>query len=193
MRVLQVTVLLACLGAFPAAAQVLEAKAFEFTPPAVSVGRFGDQVGMLPKERDDYATNLATFAGNLVIEKKASAPSLDTAKRLLAVALHMSPRNRHALVVGFQLKKGVLPKEKKADYSSSTLSRLLLSRSRVLAAEDDAEGKLLARCLVEISATIDPRNEDAVFEFEIQRLDTGDVDWEALYVAPKKEEKVGEP
>jgi hypothetical protein len=108
---------------------------------------------------------------------------------LLTLALHLSPRNRQALVLGFQLKKGLLPKEREADYSATVLSRLLLSRARILTKEDDEESKLLARCFVETAAVIDPRNEDAVFEFEIQRLDHGDVDWEQFYVWPKTEEE----
>jgi hypothetical protein len=38
---------------------------------------------------------------------------------------------------------------------------------------------------VELSATIDPRNEDAVFAFEIQRIDSGDVDWRLVTEAAK--------
>jgi hypothetical protein len=66
------------------------------------------------------------------------------------------------------------------------LSRLLLTRAKILAQEPDANGQFLAKCFIEIAATIDPRNEDAVFEFEIQRLDHGDVDWEILFNSPKK-------
>jgi len=191
MRIRQVTLtlLFACLGSALAPAQEEEAKAFEFVPLVVERSLFSDQVKMMTKERDEYATNLAIFAGNFVIERKASALSLETARRMLAVALHLSPRNRNALVIGFQLKKGILPEGHKADYSPAVLSRLLLSRGRLLSQEEAEDGKLLARCFVEIAAIIDPRNEDAVFEFEIQRLDHGDVDWEALYDVRKKEDE----
>lgn len=172
-----------------AGAQEAPQKAFEFIPPVVGHALFGDQVGMLDQERGEYASNLATYAGNLVVEQKADPTSLQTAKRMLAVALHLSPRNRHALVVSFQLKKGVLPPVKKSDYSVAVLSRLMLSRSRLLTQDQSKESKLLARCLVEIAATIDPRNEDAVFEFEIQRLDHGDIDWDVLFVSPKQEQE----
>jgi hypothetical protein len=143
---------------------------------------------MLAQERDEYATNLSTYAANLVVEEKASEGSLETARRLLALAMHLSPRNRQALVVNFQLRKGVPPQVKETDYSPSVLSRLLLSRGRLLAQGKNDSEKLLARCFIEISATMDPRNEDAVFAYEIQRLDSGDVDWKVITDARKSEE-----
>ena len=33
---------------------------------------------------------------------------------------------------------------------------------------------------VELAAHIDPRNEDAVFEYENQRIDEGEIDWSLL-------------
>lgn len=195
MRILQVALLLSFSGIPMTMAQgpdapAEEAKAFEFVPPLVKVSRFGDKVKMLVTERDDYATNLAIFAGNLITEKKANALSLDVAKRLLALARHLSPKNRSALVLGHQLKRGVLPAIKKADYSSPVLARLLLTRSQLLGKEDKSpDGLLLARCFTEVAATIDPRNEDAVFEFEVQRIDHGDIDWTKLYHSPREAEE----
>lgn len=174
----QAALLLACLLPLGAAGEVPE---FVFEPPVVKVSRFGEEVKMMPKERDEYATNLAIHAANLVREEEADPVSLLTAKRLLATALHLSPRNRQALVTGFQLKKGILPEARQPDYTAPVLSRLLLSRARLLLRDDEEEGRVLARHFIELAATIDPRNEDAVFEFEVQRLDHGDLDWEPLF------------
>jgi hypothetical protein len=184
MRILQATALAIFLITPSARAQ--ETKAFDYTPPALGLRIFGDAVNMLAQERDEYATNLSIHAANLVVEKKASAPSLESARRLLALAMQLSPRNRQAHVVNGQLRKGVLPGVKKGDYSPAVMSRLLLSRARLLAQGDNESEKLLARCFIEISAEMDPRNEDAVFAYEIQRLDTGDIDWDAI-TDPKKE------
>ena len=158
---------------------------FSYEPPVVKQQLFGKDVNMLARERDEYATNLSTYVANQVIEEKASAESLSAARRILALAMHLSPRNRQALIVNGQLRKGVIPQIKKGDYSASVLSRLLLSRSRILSQAKQPADQLLARCFVELAATIDPRNEDAVFAYEIQRLDFGDVDWDSITDAKK--------
>lgn len=157
-----------------------EKKEFDYKPPVVGHRIFGESVNMLAQERDEYATNLSTYAANQVVEEKASAESLETARRILALAMHLSPRNRQTLVVNFQLRKGVPPEMKKNDYSPAVLSRLLLSRARLLAQGKNDNEKLLARCFIELAAAMDPRNEDAVFAYEIQRLDSGDVDWSTI-------------
>ena len=82
----------------------------------------------------------------------------------------------------FQLREGVLPDVKKGDYNPRTFARLLLARAKLLRkdASDDESGKLLASCFIEMAAYIDPRNEDAVFEFESQRIDHGEINWALL-------------
>ena len=155
-------------------------KAFAYQPPVVEKCLFDDSLSMFDRERVEYATNLATYAAKCVVEKGADAASLEQARRIIGLALHLSPRNRQALVVNFQLKQGVLPEVKKGDYNPRTLSRLLLSRARLLAQGENENGKLLAGCFVELAALIDPRNEDAVYAYEIQRLESGDVDWRLI-------------
>ena len=186
MRIRQATVLATILIApLAAAQQETKEKAFEYNPPVVTQRIFGESVGMLAQERDDYATNLSTYAANLVVTEKATDESLETARRILALAMHLSPRNRPTLVVNYQLKKGVPPVVKKSDFSPSVLSRLLLSRARLLAKGKNESEQLLSRCFIEISAAMDPRNEDAVFAYEIQRLDHGDIDWKVITDAGK--------
>ncbi|MBL48786.1 MAG: hypothetical protein CMP28_07530 [Roseibacillus sp.] len=86
------------------------------------------------------------------------------------------------MVVNFQLREGVLPEVKKGDYNPRTFARLLLSRAKLLLknANDNMSEKLLGHCFVELAAHIDPRNEDAVFEYENQRIDEGEIDWSLL-------------
>ena len=165
---------------------------FSYKPPVVERQLFSKDINMLAEERDQYATNLATYAANMVVDTDASPDSLAECRRMLALAMHLSPRNRQALIVNFQLKKGVIPQVKKSDYSASVLSRLLMSRSLLLSQGNREDEQLLARCFVEMAATLDPRNEDAVFAFEIQRLDHGDVDWNEL-MDSKKPVEVPEP
>lgn len=170
-----------------------ETPKFSYQPPVVERQLFSRDINMLAEERDQYATNLATYAANMVVDADASPESLAECRRMLALAMHLSPRNRQALIVNFQLKKGVIPQVKKSDYSASVLSRLLMSRSLLLSQGKREDEQLLARCFVEMAATLDPRNEDAVFAFEIQRLDHGDVDWNEIMDSQKPAEEAPAP
>lgn len=157
------------------------APAFAYVPPVVKEVVFGDAV-MLEQERRSYATNLATYAANLVVMKKASKESLASARRILALAFHLERRNKQAVVVNFQLREGVLPEVKKGDYNPRTFSRLLMARAKLLLRGDgeNVNERLLGRCFIEMAAHMDPRNEDAVFEHESQRIDSGELDWGLL-------------
>jgi len=153
------------------------AKVFTWTPPKVGNGMFTNDLGMLDSERNDYSTNLATYATNHVLAAKASPASLEEARRVLALALHLSPRNKKALVVTFQLGKGILPEAAESEYSPQSLARLLLSRGQLLEKQPGAENVQLSRMFIELAAGMDPKNEDAVYASEVQRLDHGSVNW----------------
>ena len=153
------------------------AKPFSWAPPKIGNGMFTNDLGMLDSERQDYSTNLATYATNRVIAAKASAASLDEARRILAVALHLSPRNRKALVVTFQLGKGILPEAVVSDYSPQVLARLLLTRGQLLEKQGGEQNVKLSRMFLELACDMDPKNEDIVYASEVQRLDHGSVNW----------------
>jgi hypothetical protein len=156
-----------------------EAK-FEWTPPKTGAGLFSEQLGMLEREREEYADSLAAYASNRVAAASASAASLTEARRLLALALHLAPRNRKALVLGFQLSRGVLPVATPGDYRPDVLAGLLFTRAQLLKQQGGGENQLLARIFTELSAEMDPKNDDAVYASELQRLDQGPVDWSSL-------------
>ncbi len=153
---------------------------FEWNPPKTGAGVFTDALGMLDREREEYADNLAGYASNQVAAAKASVASLAEARRLVALALHLSPRNRKALVLSFQLSRGVLPEAVPGDYRPDVLAGLLHTRGQVLKQQGGAENGLLARIFTELAAEMDPKNDDAVYASELQRLDQGAVDWSAL-------------
>ena len=155
-------------------------KAFAWNPPKVAQSLFTPDLGMLDAEREEYATNLATHAANQVSAAKASPQSLADARRILALALHLSPRNKRALVVNFQLGHGLLPEGSTGNYSAQVLARLLLSRGQLLDKQGGEENQRLARIFIELAAGIDPKNEDAVYASEVHRLDHGAVDWSLL-------------
>ena len=155
-------------------------KSFEWDAPKVKQSSFTPELGMLDSEREEYATNLATHAVNQVVAAKASAQSLAEARRMLALALHLSPRNKRALVVNFQLSKGILPEVAEGNYSPQVFARLILTRGQLLEKQGGDENKRLARYFIQLAASMDPKNEDAVYASEVQRLDHGVVDWSAI-------------
>jgi hypothetical protein len=161
-------------------------KSFVWNPPKVTESLFTVDLGMLDSEREEYATNLAVHAVNEVVAGKASPASLSDARRMLALALHLSPRNKRALVANFQLSKGMLPEVSQTDYSPQVFARLLLTRGQLLEKQGGDENKRLALLFVQLSASMDPKNEDAVYASEVQRLDHGEVDWSAITDGPVK-------
>jgi hypothetical protein len=171
----------ACFLCIAATAGAADEKAkFEWNPPVVGAGVFTDQLGMLDREREEYANNLAGYASNRIAAAKASAASLNEARRLVALALHLAPRNRKALVLSFQLSRGVVPEADPANFRPEVLAGLLFTRSQVLKEQGGAENLLLSRVFTELAAEMDPKNDDAVYASELQRLDQEDVDWSAF-------------
>lgn len=155
------------------------APAIRYEMVTIKKSLFAD-FSMLVQERDEYATNLTRLALTLIHEDPESEKGVADARRLLALALHLSIRNRSAVVANHQLAKGILPEQKNADYSTQVFARLLLTRGQLLKKQDKAS-QFVGECFVEIAAGLDPRNEDAVYEFELQKLDGKQVDWAPFY------------
>ncbi len=178
-RIGQVAIPLAAL-LIASAVAAAEKAPFTWKEPRIGAGVFSDGLGMLDREREEYADNLAIHAVNEVARTKASAASLEKARRYLALSLHLAPRNKRALVANYQLSRGVVPEPVESDYSSEVLARLLFTRSQVLRQQKGPENVLLSRYFTELAAELDPRNEDAVYASELQRLDHGRLDWKML-------------
>lgn len=161
-------------------AQENQKPAFDYKPPIVGTGIFTNDLGMLDKEREEYAHNLANYTGQHISQQKASKESLELARRFLALSLHLAPRNRKAVVMNFQLQRGIIPATEESDYSPTVLARLLLTRAQLLVKSKNTEDLLLGRCFSEIAAEIDPTNEDAVYASELLRIDKRQVIWSQL-------------
>ena len=169
-------------------------RTFVWEPLKIVHSVFTPDLGMLDAERQEYATNLASLAARQVVAAKASPQSLADARRMLALALQLSPRNKRAIVVNYQLSKGILPEVTEGNYSLQVFARLLLSRGQLLEKQEGDENKRLARIFVHMAAGLDPKNEDAVYASEVHRLDYGPVDWGAITSNPeKKPESPGPP
>lgn len=154
--------------------------ALNWEPLKVQASAFTRDLGLLDSERDEYATNLADCAAQAILTGKTDPETLEQARRLLSLALNLSPRNRRAIVVNFQLAKGLIPEDTKGDFSPPTMARLLSTRSGILANSDSQEDQLLARMFCHLAAELDPKNEDAVYASELDRLDHGNLDWTFL-------------
>jgi hypothetical protein len=151
---------------------------FTWEPIRVQQSMFTRDLGMLDTEREEYATNLAALAVNRIAADKASPEALAEARRFLALALHLSPRNKRAIVVNYQLAKGLIPEATEGIYSPQVFARLLLTRGQLLAKEANGQNLLLARVFTHLAASLDPKNEDAVYASEVHRLDHGSIDWD---------------
>ncbi len=182
---------MAAILALAAACADEKARVAPIDAPKVAKSMFSRDLGMLDAERDEYATNLATYAANLFAARKGDGNSADEVRRFLGLALHLSPRNKKALVVGFQLSKGIVPAASDGNYTPQAFSRLLLTRGQLLEKQDGEENKKLARYFIQLAAELDPRNEDAVYASEVHRLDQGEVDWSAVLGKPEPEGKRG--
>ena len=153
---------------------------FAWAPLKIQVSAFSRDLGMLDAERQEYATNLANCAATGIVQAKASPASVEIARRLLTLGLNLSPRNKRAIILNFQLAKGMLPEVAKGDYSPQVLARLLLTRGQLLAKQETPENLMLSRMFFQLAAELDPKNEDAVYASEVDRLDHGPVDWTVL-------------
>ena len=135
---------------------------------------------MLDSERDEYATNLAVHAANVVVVNRFSEKSLMEARRLLALAFHLSPRNKKAVVLNYQLGRSIIPEAKPGDYSPEVFARIILTRGQVLLKQPGEQNQIAGRFFIQLAAELDPRNDDAVYASEVQRLDGGALKWETI-------------
>lgn len=153
---------------------------FTYEPPVVKSALFmGDEIALLESERERLASNIAGFVSNS-LSSRPHPRELRIARQLLGLSLHLNSRDRNALVANRQLERGLVPKKVEVDYQPEVLAELLLARARTLLHKDTELDKALAGYFFFVAMEADPENEDAVYEYEIYRLDHGDPDWDAL-------------
>ncbi len=150
---------------------------FVFKSPEVMASSLGEDFGMGVKERNELSGELAAFAANYLIKKKGDKDSIDFTTKALGLAFQLNPRNRKLLVVNGQLKKGILPNRAETTYTKEAFAVLLVRRAEILLSQKGKKNFDVARAMVALAASIDPRNEDAVFAFEIQKIDYGKLSW----------------
>ncbi|MEM0895739.1 MAG: hypothetical protein AAGJ79_02555 [Verrucomicrobiota bacterium] len=161
---------------------VISAFADEFTyqPPVVKKAIFmGDEIALLESERERLASNIAGYVSNS-LSSRPHPRELRVARQLIGLSLHLNSRDRNALVANRQLERGLVPKKVEVDYQPEVLAELLLARARTLLGGDSDLDQVLAGFFLFVAMEADPENEDAVYDYEIYRLDHGDPDWDAV-------------
>ena len=78
-----------------------------------------------------------------------------------------------------------MPKRVESGYSPKTLAALFVARAETLFEQKGESNRLLARALVDLAVTIDPHNDDAIYAFELQKIDYGELDWSQFTEASK--------
>ena len=156
------------------------AVAQEWPPLTIPRSIFTSQIGMLDTEREDYARQLAGYAATLLVVSNGSDASRLQTRKILALALQLAPRCKEAIVLNFQLANRILPEATPTLAEADILAKLLFSRGKLLQQQDGEENQRLARIFIQLAAEMDPRNVDVVYASEVNRLDHGPVDWNAL-------------
>ncbi|RYD25885.1 MAG: hypothetical protein EOP87_23645, partial [Verrucomicrobiaceae bacterium] len=103
---------------------------------------FSPELAMMNAERDEYATSLANLAVNRVVEAEASPAALEQARKFLALALHLSPRNKRAVIVNFQLSQGAVPEKVRLDFGPEAMAKLVFARAGLLVKQGGEENEL---------------------------------------------------
>jgi len=151
-----------------------------YKPPRVDNPAFDvKKVGLMEVERQKFATNLAGYVVNEV-KVAENAHKAETARKLIGLALHLDSRNRNALVANYQFNRGVEPKKVATDYQPDALSKLLIAQSKALGKLGGDDNVYLSGLLLAAAVEMDPKNEDAVYELELYKLDVGEIDWEPV-------------
>lgn len=142
-------------------------------------GMFSGELGMMDAERDEYASHLAAQAANQLVAK-SDAASKARARRFLAVAKKLSPRNKRMQAVDGWVRQGVKPKPDPDAFTPAAMAQLLLTRGKLLLGEEGAENHWVGRAFVEMAAELDPKNKQAEQEREAREFDLGKMDWSVL-------------
>lgn len=180
--------LIACSGLLQSAELLKE----KWISPQVGTG-FSRELGMLDSEREEYANHLASLGANLILRGKGSADAIILGRRMLGLALQLSPRNKTALVTCFQLSRGVLPESADPALSAAAFARLLQARGKLLGESSRDEDRFAGRFFIALAADLDPKNQDAVYASEILRLDLGELDWRMVTDVPKEDVTTAAP
>lgn len=164
-----------CLAGILMISSLLNAQTYR--SPNVVKSQFSEELGMLNREREEYARNIAIYAGNRVSTEERKGHSLKIARRLIGFSLHLSPRNSTAVTLDLRLKEGVVPAAVQSEYSDAAFAGLMIERGKSLFQQGGTENAMLGCCLVELAALMDPENQEVLKVSELQRIQNGAISW----------------
>ena len=152
----------------------------KYIEPIVKEALFNtEDVDLLATDRHKIASSIASFTVNK-FKDKLDAKGVKVAPRLIALALNLDPRNRHAAIANFQFKNEILRKNSKPEYSAITLAQVLQSRAQLLIKSGNKLNVLLAGYMLSAAVEIDSSNENAVNGLKMYQKDIGKIDWGLL-------------
>lgn len=134
-------------------------------------------LSMFGREQDEYATNLTAHALIQLQQRGGDVKSWAIARKMIALALNLSPRNDHASAANKKLAQGQWPKRVNPDNESKVFARLLLTRSKILSESGAAKDGMLARYFLELSVVLDPEDGEATRLHNEDVRNNGVLDW----------------
>jgi len=141
-------------------------RSFTYTKPLETVHLIdSSKLTLSDDDKEKLATLLCaaakTSAANLKSGKKtdASLPG-----KCVALAQDLSPQAKAVMVTNFQLGQGVVPNPPADALTVEKISEELYKQALSLATSGNDENKGLANYLFELAATLDPLNDDAVYQ-----------------------------
>jgi len=170
-----------------------------YKPPVIKPAIFSeDGLGMIPAERNELATRLATYAVEWLrqehIDEESGelgedipAEDWEKVRKLLGLSLHLNPRDRAAVIANHMLQEGRLPRQTRMDLSPAAFSSLIHGRAMVFFEQGGVENRRLGAHLLELAVLVDPANEDAVYDYEVARLEGLSADWRPILVGVEED------
>lgn len=139
-----------------------------------------EKLQMADAVRDDFSRNCAILAANKVAIEGRTEESLSQARKLLSLALQLNPRAKKAVVVNFQLERGVKPNREEVNYSNEVFAGLLHSVAKRLVEAGGKENVTMAAAFFNLAVDLDPKNEEIIYSQQLHEIDHGEFDWNSL-------------
>lgn len=141
-----------------------------------------DKVGMLELECKDIAESLAGVAMERFEKRRHEWTKKEAvlAEKIVVLARHLDPRCKIATEMDKAFASGAAVESRWEKKRVVVLVETLVLRAKLLRATGKADDVRLAACFLDVAAEIDPKNENAIYAFEIFRRDVGSVNWDVV-------------
>ncbi|PTY02337.1 hypothetical protein DB346_09510 [Verrucomicrobia bacterium LW23] len=145
-----------------------------YVPPDLTKQLFvTESLPISPDDRAALATATADYVRGLPNNATKNA---ETSARFLGIALRLDSRNRNAIVTNGQLRRGGATTASDPKFTASNYAKQLVFAVKALKNAGDENSGKLATYLIDMAATADPGNEDAIYFAE----SSAKPDWAAI-------------